>query len=306
MKDLFARDSHNPILTADNVPVSAAAVLNPGATMQGDEVVLLLRVEDAHGVSSIYVARSANGVDGWQVQEKPIIDAGSACWPYEQWGCEDPRITYLPDRQAWHITYTAYSPAGAAVAMARTTDFVSAERLGLIFPPNNKDAALLPALFEGRYASLHRPDAGVGIQNIWMSYSTDLTYWGQPHSVLLEGAGPAWDAIRIGTGPPPIETPQGWLLIYHGVKLYAGSMVYRAGLALLDRHKPHKVKARSPQAIFRPSAHYELSGLVPNVVFPSGLLLRGDELWLYYGAADSSVCLATARLKDTLNVLEPA
>jgi predicted GH43/DUF377 family glycosyl hydrolase len=205
----------------------------------------------------------------------------------------------MDDAQRWYITYTAYSPAGPAVALAHSSDLETADRVGLIFSPNNKDAALFPQRFDGRWAVLHRPNAG-GIENIWSAYSPDFVHWGEPHCVLTEGGGAAWDAFKVGAGPPPILTDQGWLLIYHGVKTYGGRLVYRVGIALLDHDTPHKLLHRARHWIFQAEAPYELSGLVPNVVFPSGVLVRGDELWMYYGAADTYVCLATAKLKDVL------
>ncbi|MFP4216004.1 MAG: glycosidase [Planctomycetota bacterium] len=302
---IFQRAECNPILTADELPVLAEAVLNPGAGEHDGRVFLLLRVEQATGYSNIHVAWSDNGTDGWQVDEKPLLEFGLPEWRYEQWGVEDARATWLADEEAWYITYTAYSPAGAAVGLAKTTDFVEAERIGLIFSPNNKDAVLFPRKFQGRYAALHRPDAGGGIENIWIAYSRDLLYWGEPHCVLREHQGPAWDAVKVGAGPPPVETDEGWLLLYHGVKAYGGELIYRVGAALLDRDDPYKMTHRSPSCIMKPREHYEMSGLVPNVVFPTGLLHRGDELWMYYGCTDTSVALATAKLSDVLGTLEP-
>ena len=299
---LFDRCPANPILSPLDLPFQAAAVLNPGVTEQGDEVVMLLRVEDHAGYSSIYVARSSNGVDGWEIESKPLLNYGEPDWRYEQWGCEDARVTYLPEEDRWYITYTAYSPVGAAVALARTEDFESAERIGLLFSPNNKDAVLFSRKFGERWAVLHRPDAG-GIEHIWSAYSPDLIHWGEPHCVLPELSGPAWDAVKVGAGPPPILTEYGWLLIYHGVKGYGGHLVYRTGVALLEQDRPHKTVARSRNWVFQAEAPYELSGLTPNVVFPTGLLLRGDELWMYYGAADSCTCLATAKLDEVLALL---
>jgi len=110
----------------------------------------------------------------------------------------------------------------------------------------------------------------------------------------------ARDAVKVGAGPPPIPTDQGWLLLYHGVKGYGGRLIHRTGAAPLDRDKPHKLIARSRNWIFQAEVPYELSGLVPNVVFPTGLLRRGEELWMYYGAADTYVCLARAKLADVL------
>jgi predicted GH43/DUF377 family glycosyl hydrolase len=304
MKPLFNRSEKNPILKPLDMPFPAEAVLNPGAAEHQGEVVLLVRVEYANGYSSIHTARSRNGVTDWRIEPRPLLQYGLPDWPYEQFGCEDARVVYLQEQEAWYITYTAYSPAGAAVGLARTTDFARAERVGLIFSPNNKDAALFPCRFDGRWAVLHRPDAGGGKEDIWIAYSPDLVHWGDPRCVLTEGAGPAWDAVKVGTGPPPILTKHGWLLLYHGVKIYAGEMAYRVGVALLDRQKPHRLLARSPNNIFRASAIYEMTGLVPNVVFPTGLLLRGDEVWMYYGACDMSICLATTTLDKVLGALE--
>jgi predicted GH43/DUF377 family glycosyl hydrolase len=300
---LFARSSHNPIISALDLPFPAAAVLNPGAAEHNGQVVLLLRIEDHAGCSNIHVARSKNGVTDWQVASTPILRYGEQDFRYEQWGCEDPRVTYIKEENCWYITYTAYSPNGAAVALARTEDFVTAERVGLLFSPNNKDAVLFPSRFDGRWAALHRPDAG-GLEHIWSAYSPDLIHWGQPHCVLPELGGAAWDGAKVGAGPPPILTEKGWLLIYHGVKAYGGHLVYRTGLALLDKDKPHKVVARSKNWIFQAEAPYELSGLTPNVVFPTGAIVKGDELWMYYGAADTYTCLATAKLDDALSYLE--
>ncbi|HIJ64715.1 MAG TPA: glycosidase [Candidatus Hydrogenedentes bacterium] len=304
MRPLFKRSEKNPIITSHDMPIAAAAVLNPGATIQGDEVVLLLRVESDAGFSDIHVARSKNGVDNWRIASEPILRHGQNRWRYERWGCEDARVTYLAEQNYWYITYTAYSSVGAAVAIARTKDLVRAERIGLIFSPNNKDAALFPQRFAGRWAVLHRPDAGGGKESIWAAYSPDLVHWGQPHLVLPEGDGPAWDGDKVGAGPPPILTKQGWLLIYHGVKIYGGELIYRAGAAMSNREKPHRLIARSKNCLFQAEYPYEMTGFVPNVVFPTGLLLRGDELWMYYGAADTCVCLATAKLSDVLGTLE--
>ena len=305
MKVKFKRSHLNPILTPHHMPMPAAAVLNPGVAEHGGDVVLLLRVEDLAGYSSIHVARSENGVTDWKINPDPILGYGDPKWRYEMWGCEDARATWLEEEGKWYITYTAYSPSGPAVALASTTDFVTVERVGLIFSPNNKDATLFPCKFDGRYAVLHRPDAG-GLEHIWSAYSPDLIHWGAPHCVLPEGGGAAWDALKVGAGPPPILTDQGWLLIYHGVKGYGGKLVYRVGVALLDRDTPHKMIARSRDWVFQAEVSYELAGLVSNVVFPTGVLLRGDELWMYYGAADTYVCLATTKLADVLAVLDGA
>ncbi len=302
----FYRSDKNPILTVADMPFSAAAVLNPGATLQDDKVVLLLRVEDYSGRSNIHVARSDDGIANWEVEAEPILRSGHTDHGYESWGCEDARVVYLPNQQAWYITYTAFSKYGAAVALAKSKDLMTAERIGLILPPNNKDAALFPHRVNDHYVALHRPDAGGGIEDIWIAFSPDLIHWGRPYCVLREGAGAAWDAQRVGAGPPPILTEEGWLLIYHGVKQYGLNLNYRAGIALLDREHPEVLIGRSPGWVFQAEEMYEVSGFVPGVVFPTGLVQRDDELFMYYGAADTCVCLAQAKLKDVLNAVSPA
>ena len=301
--NMFVRNENNPILSADDLPFPAEAVLNPGVTEFEGDVLLLLRVEDTAGFSSAVVARSKNGVDNWRIEKTPLLQYNLPDLKYETWGCEDPQITYLAEEDRYYIAYTAYSPMGAAVGLARTTDFVDVERVGLVFAPNNKDAALFPEKIGGRWAILHRPDAG-DMEHIWIAFSPDLIHWGEPHCVLPEGSGPAWDAVKVGAGPPPMATDEGWLLLYHGVKAYGGYLVYRVGAALLDRDRPHKVLARTPGSLFKAEELYEQAGLVPNVIFPTGWLLRGDDLMVYYGAADTTVCLATVKLKDVMGALE--
>ena len=299
MNPLFTRSDRNPILTAKDLPFEAGAVYNPGAIEYEGGVLLLVRVEDRRGFSSIHVARSEDGVSGWDVDPEPLLEYGLPDKRYEELGCEDARITYIAEDETYYITYVAYSGAGSAVGLARTRDFAEVERIGLIFSPANKDCVMFPRKMGDYYRVLHRPAAG-DIEHIWSARSPDLIHWGMPHCILVERGGPWWDGVKVGAGAPPVLTDEGWLLIYHGVKMFGGNMVYRAGLALLDREEPHKVLARTPGWVFGPEAPYEVSGVMPNVVFPTGCLLRGDELWVYYGAADTSVCLARAKLGDAL------
>jgi predicted GH43/DUF377 family glycosyl hydrolase len=174
-------------------------------------------------------------------------------------------------------------------------------------PPEDKDAALFPRKFAGRYVLIHRPVPNIpgAKANMWLSFSPDLKHWGE-HTVLLEArAGSFWDAGKIGLSPPPIETKEGWLIIYHGVRQTPAGAIYRLGLALLDIDDPRKVTHRGEEWVFCPSAPYELMGDVPNVVFPGGIVTNdsGDHVRVYYGAADSSVALATAKISDLLSWL---
>ncbi len=303
---LFHRHQHNPILTAADWPYPANSVFNPGATVLRDGSTLLLcRVEGRTGHSHLCVARSANGVDNWRVDGEPTLPADPARFPEEVWGIEDPRITYLPELRRYIIVYTAYSRVGPGVALALTEDFENFERYGMIMPPEDKDAALFPRRIGGQWALIHRPVSAPGA-HMWISYSPDLRHWGS-HKLMLEARhGGWWDANKIGLSPPPIETPQGWLVIYHGVRSTAAGAIYRLGLALFDLQTPERCLKRSDEWIFGPEESYEQRGDVDNVVFPCGSTLApdGDTLRLYYGAADTSIAMATGSIRTLLDWLD--
>jgi predicted GH43/DUF377 family glycosyl hydrolase len=301
MHELFNRSEANPIVTVDDIPYLSNAVFNAGACDLGDEVLLLLRVETSSGRSHLIPARSKNGVDGWQLDDRALIHPKQGC-AYEALGAEDCRITWMEDLDAWALAYVAYSTHGPGVALATTKDFKAVDRIGMVLPPDDKNAALFPRKFDGLYALLHRPLAGGG--NIWVSFSPDLVYWGRPSVVLPSRGGPWWDGMRVGAGLQPIETEHGWLIVYHGVKEVAGGPIYRLGAALLDIDDPTRVTGRSHRWLLSPSTPYERTGDGPNIVFSCGGLVRDDELWVYYGAADSSICLATAKLSDVLDSVE--
>ena len=242
---LFRRDATNPILSAADVPYPANSVFNPAAARVDGETILLVRVEDLRGISQLHVARSQDGVTDWQFDAKPLLQADVDRDPEETWGCEDPRVTWLPEREEWAIAYTAYSRRGPLVGLATTRDFRSVRRLGPVMPPEDKDAALFPRRFDGRWAMIHRPSPLRGGAHMWLSYSPDLRHWGD-HKLLLEARdGAWWDAGKIGLGPPPLETPQGWLVMYHGVRVTSDGPIYRVGLALLDLDDPGKLLHRT-------------------------------------------------------------
>lgn len=306
MTELFTRAAGNPILTADDWPYPVNAVFNPAAATIGGETILLARVEDRRGISHLTVARSANGVDGWTVDPSPLLSPERNV-ASEQWGFEDPRTVWVDELGCWVITCTAYGPAGPAVYLATTEDFLTVERRGVIRHPEDKNAAILPHRIDDRWVMFHRPTTrfGGGHGEILLSRSPDLDNWSAPEPVLRPREGAWWDSLRIGIGPPPLWTEDGWLLVYHGVKLTVSGEVYRLGLALLDLDEPTKVLRRLPEWVLAPTAPYERVGDVPNVVFPCGLLhdKATGEVRLYYGAADTSVCLATAKLSELLAAL---
>ena len=304
--DLFSRCPANPILGAGQWPYAVNSVFNPGVARLADGSTLLLcRVEDRRGHSHFTAARSRDGVGGWRVDPEPTLRADPEHYPEELYGIEDPRITYLEELAAYGVAYTAYGRCGPGVALALTEDFRSFDRLGLVLPPDNKDAALLPWRVGGRFLMLHRPMTLEGA-HIWLSASPDLRHWGEPRLVLRARRGGWWDAQKIGLCAPPIETPVGWLLLYHGVRQTAAGGLYRVGLALLDLERPWLCVRRGEAWVLGPEAEYERQGDVANVVFPCGAALDpdGDTLRVYYGAADTSVALATASLAQLLAWLE--
>jgi predicted GH43/DUF377 family glycosyl hydrolase len=308
-RELFTRSPANPILTAGDWPYPANVVFNPGAAQVDDTTIVLARVEDLRGISHLTVARSANGVDGWTIDQAPLLASEDGV-ESELWGFEDPRIVFVPELECWAITCTAYGPAGPAVYLATTEDFRTVVRRGIIRQPDDKNAALLPHRIDGKWLLLHRPKTEFGGSRgeILLSRSVDLESWSAPEQVLRPRDGAWWDASRIGIGPPPLETEHGWLLIYHGVKEMVGGSIYRVGIALLDRDEPTRVLHRLPQWILGPDADYERTGDVPNTVFPCGAIHDSTtgELRLYYGAADTSICLATAQLDELLDLVRAA
>ena len=304
--ELFSRHSDNPILTANDWPYAVNSVFNPGATLLPDGTTLLLcRVEDRRGLSHLTVARSVNGIDNWQIDSRPTLAADPINFPEELWGVEDPRITYVEELKKYAIVYTAYTRDGPGVSLALTEDFSQFERLGVIMAPEDKDAALLPHRIDGQWALIHRP-VSAPRAHMWISFSENLYHWGR-HKLMLEARrGAWWDANKIGLSPPPILTAKGWLVIYHGVRQTAAGAIYRLGLALFDLMNPEVCLKRGDEWIFGPEETYERRGDVDNVVFPCGTTIApdGDTVRLYYGAADTSIAMATGSIQAMLLALE--
>jgi predicted GH43/DUF377 family glycosyl hydrolase len=304
--ELFNRDPDNPILTAIDWPYAVNSVFNPGATLLPDGTTLLLcRVEDRRGHSHLTVARSVNGIDNWQIDSRPTFPADPVNFPEELWGIEDPRITYVEELKKYAVVYTAYTRDGPGVSLALTEDFSQFERLGVIMAPEDKDAALLPHRIDGQWALIHRP-VSAPRAHMWISFSENLCHWGG-HKLMLEARrGAWWDANKIGLSPPPLLTPKGWLVIYHGVRQTAAGAIYRLGLALFDLVRPEVCLKRGDEWIFGPEETYERRGDVDNVVFPCGTTVApdGDTVRLYYGAADTSIAMATGSIQAMLLALE--
>jgi predicted GH43/DUF377 family glycosyl hydrolase len=305
-EELFHRFSGNPILTAAQWPYPVHTVFNPAAVRLADGTTLLLcRVEDRRGHSHLCAARSKNGIDGWIIDPEPTLRPDPERYPEELWGIEDPRITFVQELGKYAVVYTTFSRGGPGVALALTNDFRSFERFGLIMQPDDKDAALLPRRVDGNYALIHRPIADSGA-HAWISFSPDLRNWGGHKLLLPARKGAWWDANKVGLSPPLIETPRGWIMLYHGVRHTAGGCLYRLGVALFALLAPDQCLLRGDSWIFGPEAPYEREGDVGNVAFPCGYTVGddGDTLNLYYGAADTCVALAMGSIRRLLGWLD--
>jgi predicted GH43/DUF377 family glycosyl hydrolase len=305
--ELFQRYPGNPILTVSDWPYRANSVFNAAAVEIDGSILLLARVEDFRGISHLTAARSEDGISNWQIDAAPTLRPEPEKYPEELWGIEDPRITWIDQMGEWAICYTAYSKGGPLVSLAMTSNFKSFKRLGPVMPPEDKDAALFPVRFNGLWAMLHRPVPRSSIlgAHIWISFSPDLKHWGEHQEIIQAREGGWWDANKIGLCSPPLQTKAGWLILYHGVRTTASGSIYRLGLALLDLANPLKVIRRTDEWIFGPKEHYEREGDVDDVVFPCGWVVKDDRVLIYYGAADSRLCLATAGLDELVEyVLE--
>lgn len=325
---LFAK-SAAPLLGPDgSLPWANGAVFNPAAWFDGETVHMLFRavpdgyrriqLEHAAGgepdvgfenyVSYIGYASSRDGLH-FDVRPEPFISPDT---DIDRYGAEDPRISAVDG--SYLITYSAlesgaYDPdCRVRIGLATTTDFVHVEKHGVIGPDErDKDAVIFPRLIGGRVAMLHRI-----VPDIQLVYFDDLDQLAAPpprlwidhmenldqHVIMRPQA--SWESKKIGAGPTPIETDDGWLLIYHGVD---DNHVYRAGLAVLDFDDPSKVIARTPHPVLEPESDFERIGDVDNVVFPEGAVVLGDTLHVYYGAADSVIGHASAPLSDVLTLL---
>ena len=249
-------------------------------------------------ISHLRVARSSDG-NHFTIDPEPTIVSAT---PLEEYGVEDPRITWFGD--VFHITYVAVSRLGITTARLTTTDFRSFERHGTMLEPDQKDVVLFPEQVGGRYLALTRPMPGSfgRVLGLWLSESDDLVHWGNPRPIAQPRSG-TWDEMRIGASLVPIRVDGGWLEIYHGADR---DNRYGVGALLLDAGDPTKVLARTDRPLLAPEAEYELDGFLHDVVFPSGHVDLGDgDIRVYYGAADTSVCAADMAIDDVLSALDP-
>lgn len=268
----------------------------PGLDTSDSRYVRVGRKMWLSGLSHIRLAWSEDGRN-FELEDRPFVFPETA---EESFGVEDARIVRIEDR--WWITYTAVSPHGVCTNLASTTDFLTVHRHGILFPPENKDVCIFPEKIGGRYHVLHRPSNPLfGRHTIWYANSPDLKTWGG-HLPIIAPRENGFENERVGGGAPCVKTPDGWLQIYHGAN---HQHRYSLFAALFDLNDPSKLIARSEHPILEPVTSYERTGFFGEVVFTNGLVLMGDTLRLYYGAADESVCLAEAPVSKVLKTLKP-
>lgn len=314
------RSKHNPILTRNDIPdmpphlVDVSSVFNPGAIKFGDQILLMLRVQNRGRETYLLMAKSDDGVH-FKVSNRMVHFNGIERITATMYHCYDPRITRIGE--IYYIMFAMDLDDGCRLGLAQTMDFENFDFLGIISDDDNRNGVLFPEKMNGKYLRLDRPNK-VQLEGgptsgsaICLSESDDLLHW-RTLGVVATGRFHYWDEL-IGAGPPPIKTEQGWLQIYHGVATHFGSSnIYQAGVMLLNLKNPLQVIARSRYNILEPREMYELVGQVPNVVFPSGAIVEqvdakgfaslDSQVFIYYGAADTSVCLVISTIIELLKL----
>jgi predicted GH43/DUF377 family glycosyl hydrolase len=308
----------NPLVVPSQIPFArASGAFNPGAAIDhaSGRVVLLVRVyEEESRRSALALALSTDGERIDEIRDRPAVGREA---PYEQWGVEDARITWLADEGRYAITYTGYSPMGPRVCLITTDDLLAPERYvrhGPRIAGENKNCVVFPEKVGGAYQILHRPMPSVEHVTV-----RSLEQEWPAHGRVLLGPRPdTWRSSRVGAGAPPIRTELGWLLPFHGATTIEEGNVYSMGWCLFDLHEPERVLYVSDAPALTPEAPYEIEQRdIPQVdmanfvtgvrvVFPQGLVERGDDLIVYYGAADVSVAAARVSKRALLEYLAAA
>ena len=300
--DVLWRSSRNPIIRRDQLPRSNS-IFNSAVVPFGTGFAGVFRVDDRTRLMNLHAGRSRDGV-AWQIDPDPIVFRPADDRAAEIQGtfehAYDPRVTWLEDR--YYVTWcNGYH--GPTVGIGYTRDFATFHQLDNAFLPFNRNGVLFPRRIGGAYGMFSRPsDAGhTAFGDIFWSESPDLVHWGR-HRHVMAPVPWSWQSTKIGAGPTPIETPEGWLLLYHGVLTSCNGFVYSMGAALLDLEQPWRVTARARDYLLSPQVPYEQVGDVPNVVFPCAALVDrdADRITIYYGGADTVVCIAHGHLSEVI------
>ena len=293
-KDPMWRYSKNPVIPRDLLPDSNS-IFNSAVVPFGKGFAGVFRVDDKNRRMTLHAGFSTDGFK-WDIEPDPLKFDGDYGY--------DPRVTFIEGK--YYITWcNGYH--GPTIGLAWTEDFKTFHQLENAFLPYNRNGVLFPRKIGGHFAMLSRPsDTGhTAFGDIFYSESPDLEFWGRHRHVMAPAPfeKSAWQCLKIGAGPVPIETPEGWLLIYHGVLRSCNGYVYAFGSALLDLNEPWKVIARSGQYLISPREIYELTGDVPNVTFPCAALHDPDtgRIAVYYGCADTVTGLAFAHISEIIN-----
>jgi predicted GH43/DUF377 family glycosyl hydrolase len=292
LKKLITRFPGNPILTKKDVPYPVATVHNAAVVKHQNEYIMIFRSHRLNGRSILGLARSSDGFH-FEVVSKPFMTPSDE---YDEYGVEDPRITRIEEN--YLITYSAYSRYGVRVGLARTKNFSQVERVAYITQPDLRNVVIFPEKIGKYYVRLDRPHTELTRWSIWISYSEDLISWGRS-KIVLRPQTYHWDSMKVGPGAPPVKTEKGWLSIFHGVFETMAGAVYRLGVALHDLNDPSKIIGVGDRWILEPEDPWERVGYVPNVVFCCAALPEEDDtLKIYWGGADTVMCVGTANIHD--------
>jgi len=298
---VFKRYEGNPIITASAVP-RANSIHNSAIVPFEDGYAGIFRVDEIDLSFTMHVGRSKDGIK-WQIDPEPLeMESDDPDIPIPA-RTYDPRLTKIDD--TYYFTWCIDSPQGPCIGLATTKDFKIFKQMENPLPPANRNCVIFPRKINGKFAMLHRPsDRGhTPFGDMFYSVSSDLVHWGC-HRFVFGTLNNGWQSTKIGPGPVPIETGEGWLLLYHGVWTSCNGYVYYVGGALLDIDKPWKVLFRTRDYLLAPTELYERVGDVPNVVFPSAAIVKGGNIRLYYGCADTCISIADARLDEVIKFVK--
>ncbi|MET4082251.1 putative GH43/DUF377 family glycosyl hydrolase [Pedobacter sp. UYP30] len=284
-----------PILKPDGIEIKEISANDKNLIALDPRIINYKGSDYLTTLSHLRLVCSDDGIHFYQPDGYPLLQGQGA---NESFGIEDCRVTQIDG--LFYLTYTAVSAHGVGVGMRTTKDWKTFTHHGMVIPPHNKDCALFSQKIKGKFYALHRPSSvDLGGNYIWLAESSNGYEWGN-HQCLLKTRKNSWDSRRVGGGAAPIKTDHGWLSIYHGAD---DSHRYCLGAFLMDLENPSKVIARSKDPIMEPQADYELHGFFGQVIFTNGHIIHGDELIIYYGAADEFVCGARFSINAILESL---
>lgn len=284
-----------PILKKNGIEILAIKENDPFLNTTDPRVIHYRGADYLTTLSHLKLVCSDDGIHFYQPDGFPLLQGEGK---NETFGIEDCRVSFIDD--TYYLTFTAVSGHGVGVGMRTTKNWKDFENHGMIIPPHNKDCALFEERINGKFYALHRPSSvALGGNYIWLAESPDGIHWGK-HRCIIKTRSELWDSARVGAGAAPIKTAEGWLEIYHGAN---ERHQYCLGAFLMDLNDPSKVLARTEEPIMIPKEDYELHGFFGEVVFTNGHIVNGDELTIYYGAADEFVCGARFSIKEILETL---